>query len=46
MADEWAKDDGYIDVGTDDGAALVYDGTVDFWWQDNTNRWHYAPIND
>lgn len=45
MADEWDKDDGYIDVGVDDDAAY-FDGIVDFWWQDSTNRWHYAPIND
>ena len=45
MADEWTTG-GYIDIGEDDGAAQIYDGAVDFWVQDSTNGWHYAPIND
>lgn len=38
---EWTSDDGYIDVGTDDGAADLWDGTVDTWVKDSTNKWHY-----
>lgn len=44
MRDEWTDEDGFIDIGEDDSAALLFDGTLDTWYKDTTGKWHYKPV--
>lgn len=42
MVEEWDAVDG-IDEN-DWLVAEIIDDDIDFWIQDNTNKWHYAPV--